>query len=87
MPPEAASDVAKNTQSSVHEIEQGAGQLKPGARSAFKNDDLFADGQNSHHSKQQTGRTPGRDQSICRDRRDASRRSQPHASRRGRERK
>jgi multidrug efflux pump subunit AcrA (membrane-fusion protein) len=84
---EAANDVAKYIREFIARNRTSTGELKSGARSAFKNHDLFADGRNSHHSKQQTGRTPCRDQSICRDRCDASRRSHPHASRGGRERK
>jgi len=73
---EAANDVAKKyLREFTARNRTGTGQLKPGTRSAFKNDDLFANGRNSHRSKQQTGRAAGRDESICRDRRDASRRS------------
>ena len=84
---EAASDVAKNTyESSLHEIERAQASSSQ-ARDQLSKTTIYSpmDGTVTD-SKQQTGRTPRRDQSICRDRRDASRRSQPHASRRGRER-
>ena len=43
-------------ESSLHEIERAEAGLKPGARSAFEDDDLFADRWNGHGPEQQTGR-------------------------------
>ncbi len=84
---EAANDVAKNTYRQFSARDRtGPGELEPGARSTFENDDLFADGRNDYRFKQQTGRTPRRDESICRNRSDASGRSYPYASRRRRKR-
>ena len=62
-----------------------AGELEPGAGSAFEDDDLLAARRRDHGAQQQARRARGGDGSVCRHRSDARGRSQPHAGGCGRE--